>query len=127
MRFPCRQRSRLRPPRRPVPSLWRDHNAAALGISAQSAWSADGRTLSVQVRGLTQPAPEPVLRVIYDRTGAEQVVRLRDIGGGWCEAAFFRPTDVRWWRAVLETDNWRLRMVSSLPGEAVRFVAADRD
>jgi hypothetical protein len=105
-------------------TLQRDHNAAALGISAQGAWSADGRSLSVQVRGLAQPAPEPVLRVVYDRTGAEHIVRLRDIGGGWYEAGLARPADARW-RAVMETDNWRLTMVDSLPGEAVRFVAAD--
>jgi hypothetical protein len=104
-------------------TLQRDHNAAALGISAQGAWSADGRSLSVQVRGLTQPAREPVLRVVYDRTGAEHIVRLRDIGGGWYEAALARPADARW-RAVMETDEWRLTMLDSSPGEAVRFVAA---
>jgi len=104
-------------------TLQRDHNAAALGISAQGAWSADARSLSIRVRGPAQPAPEPVLRVVYDRTGAEHVVRLREIGGGWYEAALARPADARW-RAVLETDDWRLTMLDSLPGEAVRFVAA---
>jgi uncharacterized protein len=105
-------------------TLQRDHNAAALKIFAQGAWNADGRSLSVQVRGLAQPAPEPVLRVVYDRTGAEHIVRLRDIGGGRYEAALARPADARW-RAVLETDDWRLTMVDSVPGGAVRFVAAD--
>jgi hypothetical protein len=105
-------------------TLQRDHNAAARGISAQGAWSADGRSLSVQVRGLVQPSPEPLLRVIYDRTGAEHVVRMRDIGSGWYEAAFVRPANARW-RAVMETDDWRLTMLDSLSGEAVRFVATD--
>jgi hypothetical protein len=105
-------------------TLQRDHNAAASGISAQGAWSADGRSLSIQVQGLTRPLPEPVLRVIYDRTGAEHIVRMRDIGSGWYEAAFARPADPRW-RAVMETDGWRLTMLDSRPGEAVRFVAAD--
>jgi hypothetical protein len=105
-------------------TLQRDHAAAARGISAQGAWSADGRSLSVQVRGLAQPAREPVLRVILDRTGVEQVVRMRDIGSGWYEAAMVRPADARW-RAVMETDDWRLTMLDSLPGEAVRFIAAN--
>ena len=104
--------------------LQRDHNAAARGISAQGAWSTDGRSLSVQVRGLAQPSPEPVLRVIYDRTGAEHVVRMRDIGGGWYEAAIARPLDARW-RAVMETPDWRLTMADSRPGAAVSFVASD--
>jgi hypothetical protein len=104
-------------------TLQRDHNAATLAISAQGAWSADGRSLSIQVHGLAPPGPEPVLRVIYDRTGAEHAVRLRDIGGGRYEAAISRPVDTHW-RAVIETDTWRLTMPDSSPGEAVRFVAA---
>jgi hypothetical protein len=96
----------------------------ARGISAQGAWSVDGHSLSVQVRGLAQPSPELVLRVIYDRTGAEHVVRMREIGSGWYEAAFARPADARW-RAVMETDDWRLTMLDASSGEAVRFVATN--
>jgi uncharacterized protein len=105
-------------------TLQRDHNAAARGISARGAWSADSRSLSVHVIGLDQVARDLVLRVVFDRMGAEQVVRMRDIGGGWYEAAWARPADARW-RAVLEADDWRLTMVGSAPGEAVQFVAAN--
>lgn len=103
-------------------TLQRDHNAVARAISAQGAWSADGRSLSIRVSGLDRPATELVLRVNFERTGAEQVVRLRDIGGGWYEALWNRPADDRW-RAVLETDEWRLTMLSPAPGQAVRFAA----
>ena len=105
-------------------TLQRDHNAAAMAIFAQGAWSADGHSLSVQVRGIDRPASDLVLRVIYERTGSEEVVHLRDIGGGWYEAPWARPLDGRW-RAVLETDEWRLTMVASATGEAVRFVAGN--
>lgn len=105
-------------------TLQRDHNAAARAISAHGAWSLDGRSLSVQVIGVSQVVTDPVLRVVLDRVGAEQVVRLRNIGGGWYEAAWVRPADERW-RAVLEADDWRLTMVGSVPGAAVRFVAAN--
>ena len=105
-------------------TLQRDHNAAARAISAQGAWSADGRSLSIQVSGLERVATELVLRVVAYQTGTEQVVRLRDIGGGWYEAPWVRPADDRW-RAVLETDDWRLTMAGSAQGAAVRFVAAN--
>jgi hypothetical protein len=104
-------------------TLQLDHNAAAWAISAQGAWSADGRSLSVHVSGIDRVATGLVLRAVVDRTGAEQVVRLRHVGGGWYEAAWVRPADERW-RATLETGDWRLTMVESAPGAAVRFVAA---
>ena len=105
-------------------TLQRDHNAAARAISAQGAWSADGRSLSIRVSGLDKYPAELVLRVIFDRSGTEQSVRLRAIGGDWYEAAWARPADERW-RAVLEADDWRLTMLSGVAGGAVRFVAAN--
>jgi hypothetical protein len=105
-------------------TLQRDHNAAARALSAQGAWSADGRSLSVRVSGLDRVATDLLLRVVFDRTGTEQVVTLRDIGGGWYEAAWVRPEDARW-RAVLEAEDWRLTMESAGPGTALRFVAVD--
>jgi len=105
-------------------TLQRDHNAAARAISALGAWSADGRSLSIRLSGVDKFAAEPVMRVIFDHTGAEQTVRLRAIGGGWYEAAWARPADERW-RAVLEADDWRLTMLNGAPGDAVRFVAAN--
>lgn len=105
-------------------TLQRDHNAAVLAVSAQGAWSADGRSLSIQVHENDQPAPELILRVVSDHTGAEEVVHLRAVGAGWYEAPWTRPADERW-RAVLESDTWRLTMISSAPGAAIRFVAGN--
>lgn len=105
-------------------TLQRDHNAAARAISAQGAWSADGRSLSIHVSGLDKVPAEPVLRVIFDRSGVEQTLRLRAIGGGWYETAWARPEDERW-RAVLEADDWRLTMLDGAAGGAVRFVATN--
>ena len=105
-------------------TLQRDHNAAARAISAQGAWSADGKSLNIQVSGLDNVPAEPVLRVIFDRGGAEVTARLRAIGGGWYEAVLARPADGRW-RAVLEADDWRLTMLEGTAGGAVRFVAAN--
>ena len=49
---------------------------------------------SIRVSGLDKVYAEAVLRVIFDRSGVEQTVRLRAIGGGWYEAAWARPADV---------------------------------
>ena len=103
-------------------SLRRDHNAAVIGISAQGVWGVDGRSLCVRVLGQPRTAAEPVLRLISVPSGAEQAVQMRVVGGGWYAADLQRPSDTRW-RAVLETDAWRLIMLDSVPGEALRFVA----
>lgn len=104
-------------------TLQRDHNAAAMHVSARGSWNADGNSFTVRIEGDQAPR-EPVLQVVSGKAGIQTSLPLKDIGGGWYEAALPRP-DGPGWRFVLETEDWRLTTMPSAPGAALQFVATD--
>lgn len=104
-------------------TLQRDQNAAASRIAAMGVWNNEGTALAVQISGVTRPPGDLVLKVTSGTAGIEQSIGLVDIGGGWYEASWRRPPHQHW-RAVLETEDWRLIMVRAVPDAPLQFIAA---
>ncbi len=106
-------------------TLQRDHNAAALHLTARGNWNADGNSFTVHIEGGGQAPRDPVLQVVGGKAGIQTSLPLKPIGGGWYEAALPRP-DGPGWRFVLETEDWRLTTTTpSVPGAPLQFVATD--
>ncbi|MEO8136931.1 MAG: FixH family protein [Betaproteobacteria bacterium] len=105
-------------------TLQRDHNAAAMGIAAQGTWNAEGTSFALRISGTDVEPRSPVLHIIAGKSEVQTSLPLAPIGGGWYEAPATRPAGHAW-RAVLETEDWRLTTAPTAPGAPVQFVAAD--
>lgn len=105
-------------------TLQRDHNAAAMGLSAHGEWNADGTALSIRINGRVDPSTQLTLRLLGDKAGAELSVPLAPVGDGWYVATVARPAHTNW-RGVIESPEWRLTLVNAAQGKAPQFEAAD--